>query len=66
MFVLLKKTKGFPELINVQQIVRIETSGESGCVVYLADGQKIDVDGTVVSISKQLAEVTKTPIQMMR
>lgn len=66
MFVWFKKTKGFSELINVQHIVRIEPSGQSGCVVYLADGQKIDVDGTVVSISKQLAEVTKTPIQTMR
>jgi hypothetical protein len=67
MFVWFKKTKGFSELINVQQIVRIEPSGESGCVVYLADGQKIDVEHSIVGIEKTLvAEVIKTSIPRVR
>lgn len=69
MFLWLKQIEEGPRtLINIGQIVRIEPSGASGsiCLIYLADGQRIYVEHSAVSIAEQLAEVTQTPITAKR
>jgi hypothetical protein len=65
-FIWFKEASGFRSLVNIEQIVQVELRDEAECIVYLADGRKIDVDHSIDNIEKTLAEVTRLNTLMPR